>query len=178
MSLVSCRYNPNHKVKSSRLTIHEKKCPDRYNGRAIQSEDDPNLKIVVGSVNYNESSSSSQKKNSDIKYMEKIKEQNIENEEETNKKYEELRKQMYSNENEYNERIKKENENNFFKKKKKKKKNTNKNQIDKPFGVKMDEIKNDNLDNNHFLDILDNLDNFSEEENDINENEFDNKNIY
>jgi hypothetical protein len=172
MSLVSCRYNPNHQVKSSRLIIHEKKCPNRFNGRAIQSEDDPNLKIIVGSNNYNESSSS-QKKYSDIKYMEKIKEQNIEKEEETNKKFEELRKQMYSNDKEYNERIKKENE--FKKKKKKKKKkNTNNNQTDKLFSIGMDEIKNDNPDSNHFYG---GIDNFSEEENNINENEFDNKKL-
>lgn len=29
MSLVQCRYNPNHQMKSSRLLIHEDKCPDR-----------------------------------------------------------------------------------------------------------------------------------------------------
>lgn len=29
MSLVKCRYNPNHQMKSSRLLIHEDKCPDR-----------------------------------------------------------------------------------------------------------------------------------------------------
>lgn len=29
MSLVACRYNANHKMKSSRLLIHEDQCPDR-----------------------------------------------------------------------------------------------------------------------------------------------------
>lgn len=29
MSLVSCRYNPSHKMKASRREIHEQKCPDR-----------------------------------------------------------------------------------------------------------------------------------------------------
>lgn len=31
MSLVACRYNPNHKMKPTRLLIHEGQCPDRYN---------------------------------------------------------------------------------------------------------------------------------------------------
>jgi len=30
MSLVSCIYNPNHKMKPSRKEIHEQKCPDRF----------------------------------------------------------------------------------------------------------------------------------------------------
>ena len=30
MSLVACRYNPNHKMKPSRREIHEQKCPDRF----------------------------------------------------------------------------------------------------------------------------------------------------
>ena len=29
MSLVACRYNPNHKMKASKREIHELKCPDR-----------------------------------------------------------------------------------------------------------------------------------------------------
>ena len=29
MDLVVCRFNPNHKVKKSRIQIHEQKCPDR-----------------------------------------------------------------------------------------------------------------------------------------------------
>ena len=29
MSLVECRFNPNHKVKKSRILIHEMKCPDK-----------------------------------------------------------------------------------------------------------------------------------------------------
>lgn len=44
-NLVKCRYNPNHKVKSSRLIIHEQKCPDRFNGRVIQCPYNPNEKI-------------------------------------------------------------------------------------------------------------------------------------
>jgi hypothetical protein len=31
MSLVACRFNPNHKMKASRREIHEQKCPDRFN---------------------------------------------------------------------------------------------------------------------------------------------------
>ena len=30
MSLVQCRYNPNHRMKPSKREIHEQKCPDRY----------------------------------------------------------------------------------------------------------------------------------------------------
>lgn len=30
MSLVQCRYNPNHKMKASKREIHEQKCPDRF----------------------------------------------------------------------------------------------------------------------------------------------------
>ena len=30
MSLVQCRFNPNHKMKASRREIHEQKCPDRF----------------------------------------------------------------------------------------------------------------------------------------------------
>ena len=30
MSLATCRFNKNHKVKRSRLEIHEQSCPDRY----------------------------------------------------------------------------------------------------------------------------------------------------
>ena len=30
MSLVECRYNPNHRMKASRREIHEQKCPDRF----------------------------------------------------------------------------------------------------------------------------------------------------
>ena len=30
MSLVACRFNPNHKMKASRREIHEQKCPDRF----------------------------------------------------------------------------------------------------------------------------------------------------
>ena len=30
MNLVSCRYNPNHKMKPSKREIHEQKCPDRF----------------------------------------------------------------------------------------------------------------------------------------------------
>ena len=30
MSLVECRYNPNHKMKPSKREIHEQKCPDRF----------------------------------------------------------------------------------------------------------------------------------------------------
>ena len=30
MSLVACRYNPNHKMKPSKREIHEQKCPDRF----------------------------------------------------------------------------------------------------------------------------------------------------
>ena len=30
MSLVECRYNPNHKMKASKREIHEQKCPDRF----------------------------------------------------------------------------------------------------------------------------------------------------
>lgn len=30
MSLVQCRYNPNHRMKKSRLEIHEQKCPDKH----------------------------------------------------------------------------------------------------------------------------------------------------
>ena len=30
MSLVSCRYNPNHRMKPSKREIHEMKCPDRF----------------------------------------------------------------------------------------------------------------------------------------------------
>ena len=30
MSLVQCRFNPNHKMKLSRREIHEQKCPDRF----------------------------------------------------------------------------------------------------------------------------------------------------
>ena len=30
MSLVSCRFNPNHKMKPSKREIHEQKCPDRF----------------------------------------------------------------------------------------------------------------------------------------------------
>ena len=33
MSLVCCRYNKNHKVKASRLQMHEAKCPDRINSK-------------------------------------------------------------------------------------------------------------------------------------------------
>ena len=31
MSLVECRFNPNHKMKLSKREIHEQKCPDRFN---------------------------------------------------------------------------------------------------------------------------------------------------
>ena len=30
MSLVECRYNPNHRMKPSKREIHEQKCPDRF----------------------------------------------------------------------------------------------------------------------------------------------------
>ena len=30
MSLVQCRYNPNHRMKPSKREIHEQKCPDKY----------------------------------------------------------------------------------------------------------------------------------------------------
>ena len=30
MSLVQCRYNPNHRMKPSKREIHEQKCPDRF----------------------------------------------------------------------------------------------------------------------------------------------------
>ena len=30
MSLVQCRYNPNHRMKASKREIHEQKCPDKY----------------------------------------------------------------------------------------------------------------------------------------------------
>ena len=30
MSLVECRYNPNHRMKASKREIHEQKCPDRF----------------------------------------------------------------------------------------------------------------------------------------------------
>ena len=30
MSLVACRYNPNHRMKPSKREIHEQKCPDRH----------------------------------------------------------------------------------------------------------------------------------------------------
>lgn len=33
MSLVECRYNPNHRMKKNRLEIHEQKCPDRLKCR-------------------------------------------------------------------------------------------------------------------------------------------------
>ena len=45
--LVCCRYNPNHKVKKSRLTIHEYKCPDKNNSKVVVSPFDPNEKINV-----------------------------------------------------------------------------------------------------------------------------------
>ena len=33
MSLVECRYNPNHKMKPGKREIHEQKCPDRFKCR-------------------------------------------------------------------------------------------------------------------------------------------------
>ena len=45
--LVCCRYNPNHKVKKSRLTIHEYKCPDKNNSKVVVCPFDPNEKINV-----------------------------------------------------------------------------------------------------------------------------------
>ena len=46
--LVSCRYNKNHKVKRSRLVIHEYKCPDKdRNPDIIVSPFDPNEKINI-----------------------------------------------------------------------------------------------------------------------------------
>lgn len=43
--LVPCRYNPNHKVKRSRLVIHEYKCPNRFEGKVLVCPLDPNEKI-------------------------------------------------------------------------------------------------------------------------------------
>ena len=46
--LVCCRYNKNHKVKRSRLVIHEYKCPDKdRNPDIIVSPFDPNEKINI-----------------------------------------------------------------------------------------------------------------------------------
>ncbi len=46
--LVCCRYNKNHKVKRSRLVIHEYKCPDKdKNPNIIVSPFDPNEKIHI-----------------------------------------------------------------------------------------------------------------------------------
>ena len=158
MSLVECRFNPNHKVKSSRLIIHEKKCPDRNNGRAIQSEDDPNLKIIVGSHNDSSIYNSSIKKASDSRFYEKIKQKNIEKEKETEDKFERLRKQMYKDSKDYEQTIQNEkNNNNMFKNKKKKKnknKNSNNNNNDKEnlFNVNINEIQNENKENYQFID--------------------------
>jgi len=168
MSLVACRYNPNHKVKSSRLIIHEKKCPDKNNGRAIQSEDDPNLKIIVGSQNdssiYNNNSSI--KSISDSRFYEKIKQNNIKKEKETEDKFEQLRKQMYKDQKDYEQIIQSEknNNSNMFKNKKKKKNKNNtfvNNHNDNLFDVKIKEIQNNNKDNHQL--INDNFD-FLEDE--------------
>ena len=180
MSLVACRFNPNHRVKSSRLIIHEKKCPDRFNGRAIQSEDDPNLKIIVGS--HNDSSiynNSSIKRACDSRYYEKIKENNIKKEKETEDKFEQLRKQMYKDQNDYEQIIQSEknnNNSNMFKNKKKKKNknNTFVNNNNNLFDVKIREIKNDNKDNHQLID--DNFDFIEDEKpNEISNNETINK---
>ena len=47
MSLVCCRYNKNHKVKASRLQMHEAKCPDRVNSKIklMQCPYNPNHQI-------------------------------------------------------------------------------------------------------------------------------------
>ncbi len=49
--LVSCRYNPNHKVKKSKLIIHEYKCPNRFNPNIIVCPFDPNEKIHINDYN-------------------------------------------------------------------------------------------------------------------------------
>ena len=49
--LVSCRYNPIHKVKKSKLIIHEYKCPDRFNLNIIVCPFDPNEKIHINDYN-------------------------------------------------------------------------------------------------------------------------------
>jgi hypothetical protein len=192
MSLVECRFNPNHKVKSSRLIIHEKKCPDRNNGRAIQSEDDPNLKIIVGSHNDSSIYNSSIKKASDSRFYEKIKQKNIEKEKETEDKFEQLRKQMYKDSKDYEQTIQNEKNNNNMFKNKKKKKNKNKNSnnnYDKEnlFNVNINEIQNENKENYQFIDDKFDLDddfknenNNEEQSNYIrhNKNEINNKSDY
>ena len=45
--LVPCRYNPKHKVKRSRLVIHEYKCPNRFEGKVVVCPLDPNEKINI-----------------------------------------------------------------------------------------------------------------------------------
>ncbi len=193
MSLVECRFNPNHKVKSSRLIIHEKKCPDRNNGRAIQSEDDPNLKIIVGSHNDSSIYNNSIKKASDSRFYEKIKQKNIEKEKETEDKFEQLRKQMYKDSKDYEQTIQNEkNNNNMFKNKKKKKnknKNSNNNNNDKEnlFNVNINEIQNENKENYQFIDDKFDLDDDFKNENNneeqsnyikYNKNEINNKSDY
>ena len=192
MSLVECRFNPNHKVKSSRLIIHEKKCPDRNNGRAIQSEDDPNLKIIVGSHNDSSIYNSSIKKASDSRFYEKIKQKNIEKEKETEDKFERLRKQMYKDSKDYEQTIQNEKNNNNMFKNKKKKKNKNKNSNnnnDKEnlFNVNINEIQNENKENYQFIDDKFDLDDDFKNENNneeqsnyikYNKNEINNKSDY
>ena len=43
--LVSCRYNPSHKVKSSKLMFHEDKCPNKNTDKIKSCPFNPNHKI-------------------------------------------------------------------------------------------------------------------------------------
>ena len=53
-SLVECRYNPNHKVKNSRLLSHELNCPNKNTKSVVVCSFDPSHKVKVGDLEKHE----------------------------------------------------------------------------------------------------------------------------
>lgn len=112
--LVPCRYNPKHKVKRSRLVIHEYKCPNRFEGKVVVCPLDPNEKINIadydkhvkehtyrlGINNLDFNPSQNKKKNNENKRM-----NNFDDKEKEEKSSENNNNDNLNEENEENEEI-------------------------------------------------------------------------